>query len=44
MTNGGLSFGGDNELDQTLELELSLSQPGSHLEFQKSFIVDGWET
>ena len=33
MTNGGLSFGGDNELDLTLELELSLSQPSSHLDF-----------
>ena len=31
VTNGGLSFGGDNELE--LELELSFSQPSSHLEF-----------
>ena len=29
VANGGLSFGGDNEL----ELELSFSQPSSHLEF-----------
>ena len=27
VTNGGLSFWGDNKLKQTLELDLSLSQP-----------------
>ena len=37
MTNGGLSFGGDNEL----ELELSFSQPSSHLEFYYQLLCVG---
>ena len=38
MTYGGLSFGGDHKLNQTLRLEIEII---CHLESQKSF-MGGW--
>ena len=41
VANCGFSFGGVNNLNQTLELDLSLWKPGSHVGFQKSFMMEG---